>query len=126
MQFYNLYCKKCLFVLIWLIAANCVFFLYLYYLVKITNEMNDVLEIYHKFTYFYLNKNRQQTNKMINYNQSISVINRTINIPFDQINPDSAIYLDEYNFHYCRIDKTMSTVMQVMFWTLKNISILLS
>ncbi len=36
------------------------------------------------------------------------------NIRFYYINPQSGVYLKKYQFHYCRIDKTMSTVMQVI------------
>jgi hypothetical protein len=67
------------------------------------------------YLYFFTNIYRQNNN--FNRYPQIAIINRTIDIPFYHINLQTGIYLKKYNFHYCRVDKTMSTVMQV---SLKN------
>ena len=71
-------------------------------------------------TRFFLNRNSGEIipirvlngiNDRLMYNRfpHIEFLNQTIDKTSEK-----AIYLREYNFHYCRLHKTMSTLMQVI------------
>jgi hypothetical protein len=60
--------------------------------------------------FFYFNS---KSTLIYNRYEHIDVIDRTPDKPFYDVNPQNNIFIDKYKLHYCRIDKAMSSAMQV-------------
>jgi hypothetical protein len=97
-----IFLMKLLIIIIYII----VFQDYLYIVKRNSTGESNLLRLLQKTIYFNYSN--------IDNTEIIATINQTLDTRFyHTIHIDSGIYLDKYNVHYCRIDKTMSTVMQV-------------